>query len=324
MEQGYKPPFDVTETITNLTLDICQLVRQFQSSNQLSRNPQLRKKNRIKSIYSSLSIENNSLTEDQVTAVINGIKVVAPEKDIMEVQNACKAYEELNKLKPYDVKDLLRAHAIMMRGLTADAGYFRTRSVGVYKGNELIHMGTRPEYVPTLIQQLIDWTKQSKLHPLIKACVFHYEFEYIHPFSDGNGRVGRLWHTLILSKWKPLFSWLSIESLIHERQAEYYKALSASDNEGKSTKFLEFLLTVIKDVLAKNVGINVGIKVGIKEQRKREVLDYLKKNPSASAVQTALEVGLSSRQVERIIAELKKEGVLSREGSKKKGFWLVN
>lgn len=249
MEQGYKPPFEITETIANLTLDICQLVRQFQATDEFSKNPKLRKKNRIKSIHSSLSIEQNSLTEDQVTAVINGKAVIAPRKDIIEVQNACRAYEELPSLNPYSVDSLLHAHSLLMRGLSDDAGYFRARGVGVYKGNELIHMGTRPEYVPMFIKQLIEWTEQSKLHPLIKSCIFHYEFEYIHPFSDGNGRTGRLWHTLILSKWDPLFAWLPIESLIYERKSEYYQALSSSDNEGKSTKFIEFMMTVIKDTL---------------------------------------------------------------------------
>ena len=323
MDQGYKPPFDITDKIANLTIEICQLIKQFQATTNLSKNPKLRKKNRIKSIYSSLSIEHNSLTEEQVTAVINGIKVIAPQRDILEVQNACSAYENLSKLNPYNISDLLKTHAIMMRGLSTDAGYFRARGVGVYKGSELIHMGTRPEYVPTLMQQLIDWTKKSKIHPLIKSCIFHYEFEYIHPFSDGNGRTGRLWHTLILSKWEPLFAWLPIESLIYERQSEYYKALAISDNEGKSTKFIEFMLTVIRDVLKKNVGINLETEDGIKKMNQGRVLGYLEKNPKASATKTALELGLSSRQVERIIAQLKKEGYLQREGSNKNGTWKV-
>ena len=323
MDQGYKPPFDITDKIATFTLEICQLVRQFQDTTNFSKNPKLRKKNRIKSIYSSLSIEHNSLTEDQVTAVINGIKVIAPQRDILEVQNACSAYENLSKLNPYNISDLLKTHAIMMRGLSTDAGYFRARGVGVYKGSALIHMGTRPEYVPTLMQQLIDWTKKSKIHPLIKSCIFHYEFEYIHPFSDGNGRTGRLWHTLILSKWEPLFAWLPIESLIYERQSEYYKALSASDNEGKSTKVIEFMLAVIRDVLKKNVGINLENEDGIKKINQGRVLGYLEKNPKTSATKTALELGLSSRQVERIIAHLKKEGYLQREGSNKSGSWKV-
>ena len=323
MDQGYKPPFDITDKIANLTIEICQLIKQFQATTNFSKNPKLRKKNRIKSIYSSLSIEHNSLTEEQVTAVINGIKVIAPQRDILEVQNACSAYENLSKLNPYNISDLLKTHAIMMRGLSTDAGYFRARGVGVYKGSELIHMGTRPEYVPTLMQQLIDWTKKSKIHPLIKSCIFHYEFEYIHPFSDGNGRTGRLWHTLILSKWEPLFAWLPIESLIYERQSEYYKALAISDNEGKSTKFIEFMLTVIRDVLKKNVGINLETEDGIKKINQGRVLGYLEKNPKASATKTALELGLSSRQVERIISQLKKEGHLQREGSNKNGTWKV-
>lgn len=326
MDTGYKPPFDITENIANLVVEICQMVGKIQAAPNFSRNPKLRKKNRIRSIYSSLSIEHNSLTEDQVSAVIDGKRVIAPRKDIMEVQNAYNAYNEMTSFNPYSVKDLLRAHGIMMRGLASDAGSFRARGIGVYKGSELIHMGTRPEYVPAFVEQLAKWTKDSNLHPLIKACIFHYEFEYIHPFSDGNGRTGRLWHTLILSKWEPLFAWLPIESLVYERQEEYYKALSDSDNEGKSTRFIEFMLTVVRDVLKRNVGINmgdVGINVGINEDARAKVLEYLKENPKASARVVALALGMSSRQVERMIARLKEENLLVRQGSNKNGTWVV-
>lgn len=327
MDAGYKPPFDITENIANLVIEICQMVGDVQASSSFSRNPKLRKKNRIKTIYSSLSIEHNSLTEDQVSDVIDGKRVIAPRKDIVEVQNAYNAYNEMPSFNPFSVKDLLRAHGIMMRGLSSDAGSFRARGVGVYKGSELIHMGTRPEYVSVFIEQLTKWTKDSNLHPLIKACIFHYEFEYIHPFSDGNGRTGRLWHTLILSKWEPLFAWLPIESLVHERQEEYYKALADSDNEGKTTGFIEFMLTVVRDVLKQNVGTNkgdVGINVGINDTLKERVLEYLKENPKASARILALDLGVSSRQIERMIARLKAEGLLLRQGSNKSGTWVVS
>lgn len=326
MDTGYKPPFDITEDIANLVIEICQAVSRVQDAPNFSRNPKLRKKNRIKSIHSSLSIEHNSLTEDQVWAVIDGKRVIAPRKDIMEVQNAYNAYNEMASFNPYSVKDLLRAHGIMMRGLASDAGSFRARGIGVYNGSELIHMGTRPEYVAVFVEQLAKWTKDSNLHPLIKACIFHYEFEYIHPFSDGNGRTGRLWHTLILSKWEPLFAWLPIESLVYEKQEEYYKALSDSDNEGKSTRFIEFMLTVVRDVLKRNVGINkedVGINVGINKALKNKVLEYLEENPKASARVVALDLGISSRQVERMIAKLKEENLLARQGSNKTGVWVV-
>jgi len=326
MEEEYKPPFELTENITNLTIEICQLLKDFQETFNLSRNPRLRKENRIKSIYSSLSIEQNSLTEDQVTAVINGKRVLAPQKDIIEVQNACRAYDEIQFLNPYSVKDLLYTHSILMKDLTFDAGHFRAKGVGIYKGCELIHMGSRPEYIPTFVEQLLKWIKSTKLHPLIKSCIFHYEFEYIHPFSDGNGRIGRLWHTLLLSKWEPLFAWLPIESLVYERQAEYYKALSSSDNEGKATKFIEFMLLVIRDVINENVGINGGINdndVRIKEKNTHLILEYIKEHPRDSATKIALNVGLSSRQVERIIANLKKGGHLQRVGSNKTGMWVV-
>lgn len=323
MVEEYKPPFELTENIANLTIEICQLLKDFQEVSSLSRNPRLRKENRIKSIYSSLSIEQNSLTEDQVTAVINGKRVLAPQKDIIEVQNACKAYDEISWLNPFSIKDLLYIHSVLMKDLAIDAGHFRTKGVGVYKGNKLIHVGAMPEYVPTFIEQLLKWTKNTKLHPLIKSCIFHYEFEYIHPFSDGNGRTGRLWHTLLLSKWEPLLAWLPIESLVYERQAQYYKALASSDSDGKSTKFIEFMLLVIRDVINENVGINVGDDGGIKEKYNKLILEYIKEHPRDTAFKISLSVGLSSRQVERIIAQLKKNGSLQRIGSNKTGMWIV-
>lgn len=326
MDSGYRPPFDVTEDITDLVFEICRLTRLVQASTSFSKNPRLRKKNRIRTIYSSLSIEQNSLSEEQVTALIEGHRVVAPRKDIVEVQNAYNAYEKLPSFNPYSVKDLLEAHAIMMRGLASDAGHFRARGIGVYKGSELIHMGTRPEYVPSFVEQLVKWVKESRLHPLIKACVFHYEFEYIHPFSDGNGRTGRLWHTLILSKWEPLFAWIPIESLVYERQEEYYKALLVSDNEGKSTKFIEFMLEVVRDALKRNVGINVGIDGEVEYSDNAvgdAVLGFFERNPKASARIAAMSLGISARQVERRIAKLKQEGRLRREGSNKTGVWVV-
>ncbi len=305
----------MTEEIANLTVEICTLVKQFKVTSNLSKNPLLRKNNRIKTIYSSLAIEHNSLSEDQVTAVIEGKHVIAPHKDITEVQNAYQAYDMLENIDPFSVKDLLSIHGLMMKDLVADAGHFRSKGVGIYKGSELIHMGTRPEFVEYYIKKLLDWTKRSKLHPLIKAGAFHYEFEYIHPFSDGNGRTGRFWHTLILSKWEPLFAWIPVENLIHKRQAEYYKAISDSNKEGKSTIFILFMLGVVKEVLEENVGINVGIK--------NLVINQIKDKPHVSANEIALNLGYSQRQVERTIAALKRDGHLIRMGSNKNGYWEI-
>lgn len=182
-----------------------------------------------------------------MTAVLNGKQVLAPPKDIAEVKNAFEIYERLDELDPYSVDDLLTAHGIMTLGLVEESGMFRSRPVGVVDSEGYgLHLGTLPQYVPDLVMELLDWTKTSEVHMLIRSCVFHYELELIHPFADGNGRVGRLWHTLLLSKWNPAFVWLPVESIIHDRQQDYYAAINASNDAGESTVFIEFMLSAIK------------------------------------------------------------------------------
>ena len=245
-----KPPFEITTAILSDVATISELVGSIGSTQNLSTNPTLRRQNRIKTIYSSLAIEQNTLSLEQVTAVLSGKRVLAPPKDIAEVQNAYEIYDHLSELNPYSVEDLLLAHRIMMRDLVSEAGMFRSRPVGVVdsEGN-ILHFGTLPQYVPGLVEELLQWTEESPLPLLIKSCVFHYEFEVIHPFADGNGRIGRLWHTLLLSQWNPLFAWLPVESIIHDHQQEYYDAINRSNALGEGTPFLEFMLGVIKEAL---------------------------------------------------------------------------
>lgn len=184
---------------------------------------------------------------EQVTAVLNGKQVLAPPKDIAEVKNAYEIYERLEELDPYSVDDLLTAHSIMTRSLVDESGVFRSKPVGVVdQEGHVLHFGTLPQYVPDLVMELLDWVKSSDVHMLIRSCVLHYELELIHPFTDGNGRVGRLWHTLLLSKWNPAFAWLPVESMIHARQPEYYATINASNDAGESTVFIEFVLSAIK------------------------------------------------------------------------------
>lgn len=329
MSEIYQPPFTMTEDITNLVIEIGEQVGAVAAYDSLQPNPTLRRENRIKSIHSSLAIEQNTLTLEQVSDIIDGKRVLGPPQDIREVKNAYEAYERISSLDPYSVKNLLLAHRIMMEGLVKEAGVFRSKNVGVYAGNQLIHAGTPANYVPELIDQLFTWMKQSKLHPLVKSCIFHYEFEFIHPFSDGNGRTGRLWQSLILQKWKPFFAWLPVETLIHEKQDEYYAALNASNSEGESTIFVTFMLQIIRDALAdiiktqdshRNVGVNVGINVGTNEKK---VLALLRQDGRLTAKILASTLGLTERQVERIIASLKKQGMLIRHGASKNGFWEV-
>lgn len=335
MSDGYIPPFTMTENITNLIIEIGELVGRITEHDTLSANPKLRRENRIKTIHSSLAIEQNSMSLEQVSDVIEGKRVLAPPQDIREVKNAYEAYEELQKLNPYSVKDLLKAHKLMMNGLVQEAGTFRSKGVGVYAGEKLIHAGSPAQYVPGLMKELFDWLKTSKLHPLVKSCVFHYEFEFIHPFMDGNGRTGRLWHSLILQKWKPFFAWLPVETLIYEHQKEYYRVLNQANANGESTVFIEFMLQMLRDSLFeiinnqtcnKNDGINDGINGGtnlstLKIQSK--VLLLLQDNPKMTAQGIADTLGKSRRQIERVISQLKRDGKLKRVGANKNGDWIV-
>ena len=245
----YKPPFHMTDKITYLVTEIGEQVGRITILEEGSINPHLRRENRIRTIHSSLAIEHNSLTLEQVTAILNGKRILGNPNEIREVQNAYEAYEMMLKLNPSYVKDLLKAHKLMMNGLLPDNGCFRSGGVGVFNGEVLVHMAPPAEFVPEHIHNLFAWYRQSGLHPLIKSAVFHYEFEFIHPFSDGNGRLGRMWHSLLLGHWKELFFWLPIEELIQSRQQEYYDALGAADIQADSTGFVELMLEIIRDSL---------------------------------------------------------------------------
>jgi Fic family protein len=325
MSENYTPPFTMTEEITNLVIEIGELVGAVATYNTLQPNPKLRRESRIKSIHSSLAIEQNTLTIGQVTDVIDGKTVLGPPQDIREAKNAYEAYDRVSTLDPYNLKNLLLAHKIMMGGLVREAGQFRSGNVGVYAGTELIHAGTPANYVPELMEHLFEWMKKSKLHPLVKSCIFHYEFEFIHPFADGNGRTGRLWQSLILQKWKDFFAWMPIETLIYEKQEEYYKALNASNTDGESTKFVTFMLEVIRDALkdvidSQNKMQDIGVNVGTNEDK---VIMLLKQDSKLTAKTIAAILALTDRQIERILSKLKSEGKIVRHGASKNGYWEV-
>lgn len=333
MGEIYMPPFAMTEEITNLVIEIGEQVGAVETYDTLQPNPRLRRESRIKSIHSSLAIEQNTLTLHQVTDVIDGKTVLGPPQDIREVKNAYEAYERVSVLDPYSVKNLLLAHRIMMDGLVKEAGRFRSGNVGVYAGEQLIHAGSPANYVPELIKQLFDWMRKSKQHPLVKSCIFHYEFEFIHPFADGNGRIGRLWQSLILQKWKEFFAWMPIETLIFSKQEGYYRALNVSNTAGESTVFVTFMLWIIRDALkdvvegqsrqhdvGTNVGVNVGVNVGTNEEK---ILALLGQDSGLTAKTLASTIGLTDRQVERILSRLKAEGKIIRHGASKNGYWEV-
>lgn len=246
---NYKPPFTMTDKITTLLADISEQVGRITVLHEGSINPHLRRENRIKTIHSSLAIEHNTLSLEQVTAIIDGKRVLGNPNEIREVQNAYEAYELMLQLNPHSVDDLLRAHRLMMQGLVPENGQFRAKGVGIFDGDRLVHMAPPAHFVPEHIHNLFDWYAHSEMHPLIKSAIFHYEFEFIHPFSDGNGRIGRMWHSLLLGQWKELFFWLPIEELIQNRQQEYYNALGIADQKADSAVFVELMLAIIKDSL---------------------------------------------------------------------------
>ena len=318
-----QPPFQITNTIIDHVVGIAELVGGLSASNHLSSNPTLRRANRIRTIHGSLAIEQNTLSLEQVTAVINGKKVLAPPRDIAEVKNAYEIYEHMDKLNPYSVDDLLTAHGIMTRRLAEESGVFRSRPVGVVdQDGHVLHFGTLPQYVPGLVEELLDWTKNSEVHMLIRSCVFHYELELIHPFADGNGRVGRLWHTLLLSKWNPAFAWLPVESIIHANQQDYYAAINASNNAGESTVFIEFMLSAIKASLIEAIAASDEMSDGAMGKatiRWSKIERYLKTHPFIMNADVRDLCGVSAATANRILAGLVEEGKLvkCREG----GHW---
>lgn len=308
-----QPPFEITEQILTEVAEISELVGKASVKSSISRDPTLRRTNRIRTVYSSLAIEQNTLDIEQVCAVISGKRVLAPPKDIAEVLNAYEIYECMDSLDPYSIDDLLKAHSIMVRGLVSEAGVFRSRPVGVVdESGNIIHFGTLPQYVPQLVSELLGWVKESRLHMLIKSCVFHYEFELIHPFSDGNGRMGRLWHTLLLSKWSPVFAWLPVESVIHDNQSEYYNAINTSNDNGSSTVFIVFMLSVIKSALLETVSITQSAAGSRSAQRIEIIREYLKTHEHIknSDVQRLLSVSASTAT--RILRDAAANGILRR------------
>jgi Fic family protein len=245
-----RPPFKITNKSVLLCTDIARIVGQFEGVSSPSPQPQLRRKNQIKTIHGSLAIEGNTLDLDQVTAILEGRKVLGDPREILEVRNAIKAYEQAHKWNSLKEVDLLKAHGVMMSGLVPDAGKYRSINVGIIKGSKVGHVAPKPKLVPHLMSELFGFLKRDHETPtLVKACIFHYELEFIHPFSDGNGRIGRLWQHIILLSESPIFSYIPVESVIKERQAAYYQALSASDKAGDATIFIEFALTTIRDSL---------------------------------------------------------------------------
>ncbi len=320
----YTPPFTISAKAINMIAEISAQIERYAIRLEQTDALRLRKANRIKTIHSSLAIEGNTLTEKQVTEIINGKNVIAPIKEIQEVKNAIATYELYHKLNPFNIKDLLKAHGVMMKALTDDAGKFRKGGVGVFSENKVcVHMAPPSDRVPMLIADLFDWLKISEDHLLIKSCVFHYEFEFIHPFSDGNGRTGRLWQSLILGQLHPLFEHLPVENIVYANQQEYYNAIAQSSNIANSGPFIDFMLSKILEALRMhqgeelvNVGNNVGNNVG---ENERKIISLIANSPTITVKQISEYIGVTQRQCERIVANMKKANLIRRTGSATKG-----
>ncbi|MDM2920744.1 Fic family protein [Citrobacter sp. Cpo032] len=325
----YQPPFVVTPLILNQVIEIGELMGHWAAMAGRA-SPLLRKENRIRTIQASLAIEHNSLTTEQVTALMEGKRILAPAKDIQEVRNAILAYEKMSEWKSGKLSDLLQAHRVLMLGLVDNPGQLRTGNVGVYREKQLIHMAPPASQILRLMNDLLGWLKTTELHPLIAGAVFHYEFEFIHPFADGNGRMGRLWQTLILREWRSELAWLPVETLIHYQQDRYYQVLGLCDRQSSCTPFIEFILENIISALQEGLGKPSALSEEMSEEMSADLLDIEKRilqilsnQPSRSAKSIANECEISARTVERYLKALQLKGKLQRVGATKGGMWRV-
>ena len=250
MNKRYTPPFSLTPEILNLVACIGESLGRLIALGDQAGTLRLRRINRIRTIQGSLAIEGNTLSEEQITAILEGKRVIAPARELQEAKNAIDAYDHFQNWTPQNEADLLAAHRLMMFGLIAEAGIYRSGGVGVMAGEQVIHVAPPAKRVAPLMADLLGWLTCNEHHPLIASSVFHYEFEFIHPFSDGNGRLGRLWQSLILAQWNPLFAHLPVESLVYERQQAYYQALQDSTRQTDSAPFIAFMLRAIFDAMS--------------------------------------------------------------------------
>ena len=290
----HKPPYEINSSMLNKVATIMKMTGMFSSMNNLSSQPLLRRKNQIKSIYSSLAIENNQLSESQVKDLINGKLVIGPQKDILEVQNAIQVYEHIQDINPFSQKDLLKYHKILMTSLVSDAGSYRKGQVGVFDDEKAIFMAPPADRVPALINELYDYLNHFDENILIKSCVFHYEFEFIHPFSDGNGRMGRLFQTCLLAKEEELFYYLPIESIIKKKQQNYYDAISKSNQEGVSTKFIEFMLDAIIETMQETL-MQSNIETSSLSTQAKRLLDVFEDGVPYTTLELMQKVNMKSR-----------------------------
>lgn len=335
----YQPPFTLSNTMTTLVANIAELIGLWKATNHNTLVPELRRGNRIKTIQASLAVEQNTLSIEQVTAVFEGKTVLGQPREIQEVRNAFKTYEAMDAWQAFQLNDLLQAHSLLMQGLVDDAGQLRSGGAGIYQGEKLVHMAPPASQVHRLMGELLHWLETTDAHPLIASAAFHYDFEFIHPFSDGNGRMGRLWQTLILSSWQPLLAYLPVETVIKHRQQEYYDLLKEADTKSDCSRFIEFLLQAIEGSLneaivsqantsqseqTKTTQITTQITTLKTTLNQRAILDCLTDNPKATRKDLAAAIeGITEDGVKYNLKVLQKAGFIERIGSARAGHWNV-
>ena len=317
------PPYSITDKMLNYVSDIMKKIGEANYFENLNKYPELRRKSRIRSIHSSLAIENNQLSLFQVEDVINGKMVIGEQKDIQEVKNAYKAYDELDKINPYSIQDLKKLHGIMTFLTVEDSGKFRNHGECVRDGDTVIFVAPPEKMVNSLMEQLFNWIKKAKetVNPLIISCIFHYEFVFIHPFTDGNGRIARLWQTAILADWEKAFRYMPIESLIKKNQDEYYTAIANCNNAGNSNEFIEFMLKMISETLSDM--LTDTTQETTQKTTQEKIIELIKKNPSITQSQMAKELNITRDGIAYNIKILKDNKVIERIGSTKNGIWKI-
>jgi Fic family protein len=327
------PVYTISTKAINLLAQIAEKLGEIKGAGKYSRNLRLRKINRLRSIQSSLAIENNTLSLGQVADIIEGKRVLGLPYEIQEVKNAYQAYEHLLEYNPYNINDFLKAHQFMTADLFKDTGHFRSQGVGVYNGRQLVHAGAGYQFVPQLISDLFLWAQKTDIHPLIKSSIVHFEIELIHPFMDGNGRIGRLWQTLILSKWNELFAWLSVETVVYENQQNYYAALQTAEKTANSEVFIEFMLNAIFQALAelptrKITDIFTDINTDKLSKAELEFLEqiagYLDKNGEITNYRAQLLTNKSDVSVKKYLVKFVAIGLLQTEGQNKGRKYVIN
>ena len=326
---AYQPPFQLSHRMTARMADIAERLGAWKAANRGALVPELRRGNRIRSLQASLAIEQNTLSVEQVTAVLAGKPVLGSPKEVQEVRNAFTAYETMERWQPHRLADLLQAHGLLMAGLVDRPGKLRDGDVGIWRGSKLLHMAPPAGQVPRLVKDLLGWLRRTDAHPLVASAAFHYDFEFIHPFSDGNGRMGRLWQTLILARWQPMLAWLPVETVIRHRQRDYYAQLARADAASDCSGFIEFMLQAIADSLDEAIAAETRVEARVQMRVEKttrtpeRILVLLRGQPELTLSEVARAIGLAPSTVERAAARLQAEGRLRHVGPKKGGRWEV-